>query len=34
LVIVADANDVAQRLYRSLGFRVVEHYKGLEKGGY
>jgi ribosomal protein S18 acetylase RimI-like enzyme len=33
-VIVADENDVAQRIYRSLGFEVVEYYKGLEKGGY
>ena len=33
-VIVADANDTAQRLYRALGFALVEHHHGLEKGGY
>lgn len=33
-VIVADQNHAAQRIYRALGFDVVERYKGLEKGGY
>jgi GNAT superfamily N-acetyltransferase len=33
-VIIADANDVAQRIYRNVGFELAEHLKGLEKGGY
>jgi RimJ/RimL family protein N-acetyltransferase len=33
-VIIADAHDLAQRIYRNVGFELAEHLKGLEKGGY